>query len=276
MRPTIGRRWPGGAGRGSDRVAVGAEPAHQLESCANCVSSWPRNPASTSPNQVTKHDVSRGIPRRIAGTAARVAALLSPALLGARERVVASETFQFGKFGPGFAARAALEAHQPCAKLDRLPGAPVAHAGPGIVLFGHPWRGFRAALSSAAASPLKRNRARSRDRGVRRRSSRDPRTCPGSRDGRRGTFRCAWTTSRVSYMPSATDCACVQPRVVCSPSQADAGPWQLSQLTPSFSSNVLARCSGGDVEGMAGQAFGALPPTCRCRGCGRCVRRQAS
>ena len=54
-----------------------------------------------------------------------------------------------------------------------------------------------------------------------------------------------FTRSRVSYIPSATDCACVQPRVVCSPSQADAGPWQFSQLTPSFNSKVLARCSGG-------------------------------
>src|SRR5207245_4629371 len=41
--------------------------------------------------------------------------------------------------------------------------------------------------------------------------------------------------SRVSYIPAATDLSCGQSRAVCSPSHPAAGPWQLSQLTPSCS-----------------------------------------
>jgi hypothetical protein len=46
--------------------------------------------------------------------------------------------------------------------------------------------------------------------------------------------------------------------VVCGPSHADAGPWQLSQLTPSLMSNVRARCDAGTSIAWHARHFGAV------------------
>src|SRR5579862_8859986 len=59
-------------------------------------------------------------------------------------------------------------------------------------------------------------------------------------------------------MPAATERSCVQPLVVCGPSQFDAGPWQDSQLTPSVESNVLARSASGTLRAWQARHFGAV------------------
>src|SRR5580698_2704549 len=64
--------------------------------------------------------------------------------------------------------------------------------------------------------------------------------------------------SRVSTIPSATDFACGQSRSVCGPSQPDAGPWQLSQLTPSLTSNVRDRSSAGGFSVWHARHFAAV------------------
>ena len=51
-------------------------------------------------------------------------------------------------------------------------------------------------------------------------------------------------TLRVSVIPSASDFSWDQERVVCGPSQAEAGPWQFSQDTPSEIAKARPRCSG--------------------------------
>ena len=48
----------------------------------------------------------------------------------------------------------------------------------------------------------------------------------------------------VSYMPTFTDCSCVQPFSACGSSHFSAGPWQPSQCTPSAMSNFGPRSSG--------------------------------
>ena len=115
----------------------------------------------------------------------------------------------------------------------------------------------RAASSSAAASRRRRNRVRNTNRDARRRSFRGPRISPACQGGTTGTFSVRRTRFRVSYIPAATDCSCVQLRVVCGPSHADAGPWQLSQVTPSFSSNVFARASAGTSSAWQARHFAA-------------------
>src|SRR6185436_15121284 len=48
----------------------------------------------------------------------------------------------------------------------------------------------------------------------------------------------------VSYIPSLTDCSCVQPLPAWGSSHFSAGPWQPSQCTPSVMSNFGPRSAG--------------------------------
>ena len=86
-------------------------------------------------HDLTEHRVARQIPGRIPGAASRVSLLLTPAILGVGQTVVAGEAIQIGEFGPRVCLRVARDALYLFAQLHCLSHSQHAHVRPGIFIF---------------------------------------------------------------------------------------------------------------------------------------------
>src|SRR5512135_1596848 len=92
--------------------------------------------------EFAEDSIARAVPRRIAWAAARVAALLPPALFGRGQRMMARETLQFGVLRPVLALGAPRNTLHRGSELYCLPRPPLAHAGPGVIFRGNPGSAF--------------------------------------------------------------------------------------------------------------------------------------
>ena len=141
--------------------------------------------------EFAENGVARGVPRRVARAAACVAALLAPALFRRGQRMMAGETLQFGILRPILALGAPGDSLHRRAKLHGLPGAPIAHAGPGVIFRRHARSAFARRLPVARHHRGKGIELKIQIGMARRRSFRDRRIFPACPDGRTGTFPCA-------------------------------------------------------------------------------------